>query len=101
MTFEEFKSSVNDEVPQGNSPALRALWYDARGDWERAHAEVQDASESAAAWVHAYLHRKEGDHGNARYWYGRAGRRYTDVPLDAEWEEITSALLASGGSSEP
>jgi len=72
---------------------LRALWYDARGDWHRAHTIAQDVDDAGGAWVHAYLHRKEGDLGNAGYWYQRAGRDVASDPLDAEWERIAAALL--------
>jgi len=70
-----------------------ALWYDARGDWHRAHTIAQDVDDAGGAWVHAYLHRKEGDLGNAGYWYQRAGRDVASDPLDAEWERIAAALL--------
>lgn len=83
-----------------NSPAkfplfLQALWYDARDDWDRAHALAQEAGGRDGAWVHAYLHRKEGDDGNARYWYARAGRQAAAGGLDEEWTEIVRTLLAT------
>lgn len=81
--------------PAGLSAPLAALWWDARGDWDKAHACVQDENGPDAAWVHAYLHRKEGDLGNAGYWYRRAGRPVAQGPLGAEWEAIARAL-ASG-----
>lgn len=71
------------------------MWQDAHGDWDAAHRTVQDLETADAAWVHAYLHRREGDQGNARYWYARAGRPASRLPLDDEWEEITAALLSS------
>ncbi len=80
-----------------NSPLLEALWYDARGDWERAHQIAQEVETSEGSWVHAYLHRKEGDLGNARYWYSRAGRNPEHASLDAEWRAICEALLARAG----
>jgi hypothetical protein len=76
-------------------PALDALWWAARGNWERAHAIIQDEDGRDAAWVHAYLHRVEGDLGNAAYWYRRASRAPASGPLDAEWENIAAALLGS------
>ena len=80
--------------PAGVSPPVLALWWERRGDWQRAHAAVaQDEDGRAAAWVHAYLHRREGDLGNAGYWYRRAGRPMATVSLDAEWDEIATALL--------
>jgi hypothetical protein len=95
MTFAEFEASVQ----QGQNPAadlgplLRALWYDARGDWNKAHELAQEVESRDGAWVHAYLHRKEGDPDNARYWYRRAGRAESGATLPAEWDEIARALL--------
>jgi hypothetical protein len=75
------------------SPPLKALWWAAKGDWARAHNIVQDEESREAAWVHAYLHRVEGDLGNAGYWYRRAGKPAATDSLDAEWERIVSALI--------
>ena len=72
---------------------LRALWYDAKGDWEKAHAIAQSVTGEDAAWVHGYLHRKEGDLSNSAYWYSRAGRNKSTLSLEAEWEEIVNTLL--------
>ncbi|MCX7868340.1 MAG: hypothetical protein N2322_00155 [Terrimicrobiaceae bacterium] len=83
------------EEPLHLGPALRALWLDARGHWSQAHSAVQDDASPAAAWVHAYLHRKEGDAGNARYWYSQAGRPPATGPLEAEWESLAASLLAA------
>jgi hypothetical protein len=91
MTFPEFSSS--SARPAGVSKALQALWLDARGDWDAAHALAQDAAGPDGAWVHAYLHRKEGDELNAGYWYARAGRPVATGDLKAEWEAIVRALL--------
>jgi hypothetical protein len=77
------------------SPALRALWHDARGNWDAAHAIAQDIDDPTGAWVHAYLHRKEGDSGNAAYWYRRAGQSEAGDSLKAEWERIVTTLLTS------
>jgi hypothetical protein len=94
MTFAEFKSSMSKaEPPPGLAPALAALWWEGRGDWERAHALVMDESGEDCAWVHAYLHRVEGDLANARYWYGQAGRAMPTDGLPAEWDSIAAALL--------
>ena len=95
MDIKTFKDSLaQDEPPSGLPPALEALWWDARGEWDKAHERAQGEGGAAGAWVHAYLHRKEGDLGNARYWYGRARRPPVgDAPLEAEWEEIARALL--------
>lgn len=91
MKPEELKA-LGDVAKLG--PALRALWHDARGDWERAHAVCQEAGNREGDWVHAYLHRKEGDLGNAGYWYARAGRPMPtdDISLDAEWARIVEEL---------
>jgi hypothetical protein len=97
MTIEDFQASVHtaDKPASGLSPTLQALWYDARGDWDRAHELAQEVESPEGAWVHAYLHRKEGDPDNARYWYRRAGRRESAAPLPEEWEEIASTLLSA------
>lgn len=85
--------------PDGLSAPLQGLWQDALGDWDRAHVCAQKDPGSDGSWVHAYLHRKEGDRGNAGYWYRRAGRPMpaASQPLQAEWEEIARALLAERG----
>ena len=92
MTFQEFTAATVE--PRGVSPALRALWHDRRGDWDEAHRIVMDEPGEAEAWVHAYLHRKEGDPPNAAYWYRRAGQPTANGTLDAEWTSIVRALLA-------
>jgi hypothetical protein len=93
MSFEEFLAAKTP--PSGVGPALAALWHDARGDWARAHALAQEDEGANGCWVHAYLHRKEGDLSNARYWYTRAGKTppAKGVALDAEREAIIRALL--------
>lgn len=100
MSLDELQNSIGRDPapPPELSPALQALWHDARGDWEQAHTCAQQEKNRDGAWVHAYLHRKEGDRGNAGYWYGRAGRAMpgADVTLAREWTEIAAALLASG-----
>jgi hypothetical protein len=94
MTLEEFTASVaRGSCPDGIAPVLVALWHDARGDWEAAHQVAQDVPDPDGAWVHAYLHRKEGDAGNAGYWYRRAGKPVAGRPLDEEWREIVTAFL--------
>lgn len=95
MSFADFERSVAEgrEPPASLSPALRALWLDRRGDWEAAHAVVQESEQPAAAWVHAYLHRKEGDDGNAGYWYVRAGKKPCQEALVTEWGRIARELL--------
>jgi hypothetical protein len=97
MSFAEFQQSVADGgAPlEGASLALQTLWHDARGNWDHAHACAQEAGGREGAWVHAYLHRKEGDLGNAGYWYARARRAVpaADVTLKAEWTAIARELL--------
>lgn len=99
MDVEAFRASLADDGPPALGLALEALWWDAKGDWDRAHACAQeDEADPDAAWVHAYLHRKEGDPGNAAYWYRRAGRPVaTAVALDAEWAAIAASLLSARG----
>jgi len=92
MSFEDFAAAP--VPPAGLGPALRALWHDLHGDWDRAHALAQEDGGRNGAWVHAYLHRKEGDETNAGYWYARAGRPAATGGLDAEREAIARALLA-------
>lgn len=94
MTFDEFKESlVNSEPPADLTLCQQALWQDAKGDWDLAHNLAQQEGSSDGSWVHAYLHRKEGDIGNASYWYSRAGKPVSNLSLDEEWEEIVKALL--------
>jgi len=95
MEIETFRQSLAAPVPPaGLSAALEALWHDARGDFDRAHDLAQSDEGGRGDWVHAYLHRKEGDSGNAAYWYRRAGRMFCQETLEAEWETIARALLA-------
>lgn len=95
MAFEEFEASLsNIHPPAGLSPCLTALWHDKKGDWNQAHEIVQEIDTSTAAWVHAYLHRKEGDEWNAGYWYRQAGKSFPfEQPLDDEWGKIAQQLL--------
>lgn len=93
MTTGEFQQSLANERPPTGSPYLQALWYDAKGDWNTAHSLIQDRDDDTSAWIHAYLHRKEGDIGNADYWYRRAGRKRPAGSLEDEWAVIVTALL--------
>jgi hypothetical protein len=89
-----FRKSLGEATPpDGVGPLLTALWHDAKGDWKRAHEIVQDEEGAEAAWVHAYLHRKEGDLSNAGYWYRRAAKPASKDSLDDEWEAIVRAFL--------
>jgi hypothetical protein len=92
----DFKASFSGAAPAPNLDApLAALWWAARGKWDEAHKLVQDEATTDAAWVHAYLHRVEGDLGNAAYWYRQAKKPVAADPLNTEWERITAALLGS------
>lgn len=91
MTIKEFKASSH--LPPGTSAYLESLWYDAKGDWDKSHTIIQDIEDKNAAWIHAYLHRKEGDTGNADYWYSRAGRKRPLISLEQEWEELVAIFL--------
>lgn len=94
MEFENFISTLTDPSPPATVSAyLHAMWFDARGDWAKAHDIVQYIDDGKAALIHAYLHRKEGDTANARYWYNRAGEPFPTVSLQQEWEQIVKDLL--------
>jgi hypothetical protein len=94
MNLVDFKKSLEKDLPPLTlSVYLKALWYEAKGKWEQAHQFIQDIETSEAAWIHAYLHRKEGDIANAEYWYRRAGKKRPDVSLQQEWEDITEDFL--------
>jgi hypothetical protein len=94
VTFAEFKASLSGAAPASQlAPPLAGLWWAAKGDWEQAHKLVQDDPSREAAWVHAYLHRVEGDLGNAGYWYRQARQPAAKDTLEAEWERIASALI--------
>ncbi|MEO8860750.1 MAG: hypothetical protein ABI358_04970 [Ginsengibacter sp.] len=94
MTITSFTESLSkDELPQTGSVYLDSLWYAGKGDWDKAHTLIQDVEDKNAAWIHAYLHRQEGDNSNADYWYRRAGKKRSDASLEKEWEEIVAALI--------
>ena len=93
MTPTAFKRSLSNRVPPKEiAPALAALWWAKKGDWEKAHRIVMEEHGRNAAWVNAYLHRVEGDEANARYWYTQACHGAAKISLDVEWDEIVSAL---------
>ncbi|GJE61977.1 hypothetical protein [Methylobacterium trifolii] len=96
LSLDQFKRSLSADAPPALPAALSALWWIGRGadGWDRAHALVQDEPGADAAWVHAHLHRVEGDAGNADYWYRRAGRPSEVGSLSAEWDAIAASLLA-------
>jgi hypothetical protein len=94
MTSDDFRQSLTAaKPPAGLSHALVGLWWDGKGDWKLAHESAQQDEGKDGSWVHAYLHRKEGDQSNAEYWYRRAGKPVCRESLDAEWISIVTALL--------
>ena len=102
MTLDDFRQSLTAPTPPpGLTHALAGLWWDANGDWSRAHESAQQDEGPEGSWVHAYLHRKEGDQGNARYWYSRAGKSVCRQSLDAEWLGIAKDLLEYSCYVEP
>ena len=95
MIFDEFKASLSDDAPPATVGApVRALWMEAANDWDGAHDALQGQPDgNGSAWVHAYLHRVEGDLPNADHWYRRANQPSSSAPLPEEWDEIARALL--------
>jgi hypothetical protein len=95
MKYEEFIDSLSlDTCPAQLEPCLQALWYDARGDWNSAHEIVQNMGDAMAARIHAYLHRKEGDEWNSKYWHRRAGSVFPHhQSLEQEWESLVNKLV--------
>ena len=94
MTYDEFVKSLSLNKPPAEMPGiLKALWYDGKGDWKTAHEQVDSLEDATACWVHAYLHRKEGDTWNADYWYRKANKKRPTITLDEEWQQIATALL--------
>ena len=97
MTLEEFRSTLaQPAAPENFSPALKALWEDAKGNWSAAHSTAQEIEDDMGSLIHAYLHRKEGDLGNAGYWYRRAKQPTANDTLEEEWTRIVSRLLGAG-----
>jgi len=94
MNFQDFKTSLqNDTPPQNISSALEALWHQAKGDWDTAHTIAQSQKNPMGNWIHAYLHRVEGDDVNAAYWYHRASKPICTSRMAVEWDEIVMALI--------
>jgi hypothetical protein len=94
----DIRATLSDAAPASDlAPPLQALWWAAKGDWDKAHQIVQDEDTADAAWVHAYLHRVEGDLSNAGYWYRQAGQPVAKDALEVEWERLVLAL--EGGKS--
>ncbi len=94
MTRTELIESLkNDQPPQELSQLALVLWHDGKGDWEKAHKIAQNISNADGSLIHAYLHRREGDQGNASYWYQRAGRPKPDLGLQEEWNNLVEEFL--------
>jgi len=94
MTFDLFERSLEDgQPPTLSHPLLTALWHEGKGDWGRAHDIAQDIDSREGAWVHAHLHRVEGDIWNANYWYRRAGRSMPELSVKEEWKALVEHLL--------
>jgi hypothetical protein len=93
MSFEEFKASLEAPKPPEVSPELQALWHARKGNWERAHEIAQEIHTPPGSWIHAHLHREEGDLSNASYWYSLAGKPVSKSELSQEWDEIVRALI--------
>jgi hypothetical protein len=101
MVLDEFRATLSGANPPAElSPALTALWWAGKQDWDKAHRIVMDEGGNDCAWVHAHLHRAEGDLDNARYWYRRAQRQLAAMPIAAEWDAMVQTLLA-GAQSQP
>jgi hypothetical protein len=94
MTLQDFKNSLTrNSPPQNIKSVLESLWYDGKNNWEKAHNIAQEIHTPSGSWVHAYLHRKEGDIANASYWYHMANKPLPSMALDKEWESLVSAFL--------
>ena len=93
MTFDDFLASLDHKEPPELPPVLRALWYDKKQQWHQAHQIAQEVHDRNGSWVHAYLHREEGDKWNAGYWYDRAGKKMPDYSLEEEWDFLVKYFL--------
>lgn len=99
MTLSDFNKSLNTSNPPAEASVyLKAMWYETKGNWHKAHELIQDLSDKPACWIHGYLHRKEGDLFNADYWYTKAGRKRPLFSLEKEREELFSELLKNTSS---
>jgi hypothetical protein len=96
MTFEEFTHTLDRNTPPSNLPdTLQSLWWDKKGNWDKAHAIAQVIPSEQGSAVHAYLHREEGVLWNADYWYARAGRRRPSISLDQEWLDLVKEMVGA------
>ncbi len=95
MTLADFEKTLSQDTPPANiNPLLTALWYERNGDWESSHNIAHDIHTREGSWIHAYLHRVEGDDSNASYWYRRAGKPLPQVSTEEEWRQIVGEFLA-------
>ena len=95
MTFDIFKASlVKEKSPDHINPLLEALWQDSKGNWQEAHNLAQEIATKEGSWVHAYLHRKEGDQSNASYWYRKAQKEIPNASIEEEWETLVKAMIS-------
>jgi hypothetical protein len=94
MTLAEFRMSIEQtEPPPQLNNLLKAMWYDGKDNWTASHDIAQEIHSKDGSWIHAYLHRKEGDGGNAAYWYSKAGKPVCGLPLNEEWEQLVKEFL--------
>lgn len=94
--YDEFLQTLEIEVPHSNWPeALKSLWYDAKGNWVASHDIAQDMHNAMGSWIHAYLHRKEGDDFNAGYWYRQAGKTFPNSTLEEEHRKMVLSLISN------
>jgi len=93
MKHEEFLNSIKSTNPPDVSLYLKALWHDKKNEWDKAHSIAQDIHDPYGSWIHAYLHRVEGDEWNAQYWYSKANRRMPGIALAEEWEQLVNYFL--------
>lgn len=95
-SYGDFRNTLQNKKPDADwSEALKSLWYDASGDWKASHDIAQDLHNDLGSWIHAYLHRKEGDEFNAGYWYRRANREFPVISVENEHREITEYVLGN------
>ena len=96
MHYQQFINSLAHPLPPTNlNIYLLSLWLDAKNDWSGAHDLINDLSDPQSAGIHTYLHRKEGDLGNAGYWYKRAGKKPSTLSLEQEWQSLVMAFTTA------
>ena len=99
LNYSDFIETTNlSTPPNGLDPLLLALWHVKKGHWDEAHNIVQDEPGQYACWIHALLHKLEGDNWNASYWYRQAGVKNPELSTGDEWEMIVRKLIAANTS---